>query len=71
MNSVEPLVGSLIAGIIGLAAVAVIVSKNAQTGSVIQTAGSALSAVIGAAVAPVSNSTGNTFGSASSLGLPS
>lgn len=47
-------IGGIIAALIGLAIVAVIVGKNAQTGSVIQQAGSALSGVIGAAVQPVS-----------------
>jgi hypothetical protein len=53
---IEPLVVAVIAGVIGLAMVAVVVSKNAQTSSVITGAGTALSSVIAAAVAPVSNS---------------
>jgi uncharacterized membrane protein YjjP (DUF1212 family) len=56
---------SVLAAIIGLAIVAVVVSKNAQTSSVIQAGGSALSGIIGAAVAPVSG--GNTFGSTSNV----
>lgn len=47
-------IGGVIAALIGLAIVAVIVGKNAQTGSVLTSAGQALSGVIGAAVAPVS-----------------
>lgn len=47
-------IGGIIAGLIGLAIVAVIVGKNAQTGSVVKDAGSALSSVIAAAVQPVS-----------------
>ena len=47
-------IGGVIAALIGLAIVAVIVGKNAQTGSVLTSAGTALSGVIGAAVAPVS-----------------
>ena len=47
-------IAGIIAALIGLAIVAVIVGKNAQTSGVIQSAGSALSGVIGAAVAPVS-----------------
>lgn len=47
-------VGGIIAALVGLAIVAVIVGKNAQTGSVIRSAGDALSGVIGAAVQPVS-----------------
>lgn len=50
---------AIVAGLIGLAIVAVIVSQRAQTSAVIGSAGSALSSVIGAAIAPVS---GNTFG---------
>jgi hypothetical protein len=57
-----PLVVSVIAGVIGLAVVAVIVSKQAQTPTVIQSAGSALAAVIGAAVGPVSGNSQNQFG---------
>jgi len=53
---------AFVAGVILLAIVAVIVSKNAQTPSVLTSAGQALSAVIAAAVGPVSNNTGNMFG---------
>lgn len=52
---------AIVAGVIGLAMVAVVVSQKAQTSQVLSGAGSALSSVIGAAVAPVSGS--NTFGS--------
>lgn len=45
---------AVIAGVIGLAIVAVIVSQNAQTPTIITNAGTALKGVIGAAVAPVS-----------------
>lgn len=51
-----PVVVSVIAGFVGLAIVAVLVSKNAQTSSVLTGAGSALSSVISAAVKPVSSS---------------
>lgn len=64
MNAIGPGIVAIIAGIIGLAIVAVIVSKNAQTPQVFQGAGSALASVIGAAVQPVT-SAGNQFGSAS------
>jgi PRD1 phage membrane DNA delivery len=47
-------IGAIVAAVIGLAIVSVIVGKNAQTAGVIQAGGSALSSVIGAAVAPVS-----------------
>lgn len=54
---------AIIGGVITIAIVAVIVSKNAQTSQVLTGAGSALSSVIGAAVGPVSGS--NTTGSGS------
>ena len=62
MNSVITIIG----GLVGLAVVAVIVSKNAQTPAVLTGAGQALSSVIAAAVSPVSSSSGTSFGAASS-----
>jgi len=62
MSSIGPGIISIVAGVIGLAIVAVIVSQKANTSQVLTGAGSALSSVIGAAVQPVSGS--NTFGSA-------
>jgi preprotein translocase subunit SecD len=69
MKKIGPGIVSAIAGIIGLAIVAVIVSKNAQTAGVITGAGTALSSVISAAVSPVSAG-GNTnqFGATPNLG---
>jgi hypothetical protein len=58
----EPLVVAVIGGVIGLAIVAVIVSKQAQTPAVLQGAGTALAQVIGAAVSPVGNAGTNQFG---------
>jgi hypothetical protein len=55
---------AIVAGIIGLAIVAVVVSKNAQTSSVLTSGGTALSSIITAAVSPVA--TGNTFGAVGS-----
>lgn len=52
---------AIVVGVIGLAMVAVVVSQKAQTSTVLQSGGTALSSIIGAAVAPVSGS--NTFGS--------
>lgn len=63
MNSIGPGIVGIVAGIITLAIVAVIVSKNAQTSSVLTGAGTALSSVIGAAVQPVSSTGTNQFGS--------
>jgi hypothetical protein len=57
----------IVSGIIGLAIVAVIVSRNAQTSNVLQATGSALATVIGAAVSPVSNN-GGPLGSGGPLG---
>lgn len=45
----------IVTAIIGLAMVAVLVSRSAQTSSVIGASGSALSQIIGSAVAPVAN----------------
>ena len=68
----------IVGGVIGLAIISVLVSKNAQTPTVLGAAGSALSGVIGAAVSPVTGATAsgtttgfnigslaNTFGSQS------
>ena len=65
MGNIGPQLIIVVGGIITLAMVAVIVSKNAQTSTVIQGGGTALASVIAAAVAPVSNSTGSTLGSSS------
>lgn len=50
---------SIITALIGVAIVAVLVSKQAQTGSVLTSGGTALANVLKAAVAPVS---GNGIG---------
>ena len=68
MNSIGATVVVVIGGVITLAMVAVLVGQKAQTSSVIQGAGTALSSVIGAAVAPVTGSTTNTFGSTTATG---
>jgi hypothetical protein len=54
--------GGIALAIVGLAIVAVLVSRNAQTGSVITSAGNAFSGAIGAAVAPVSGGFGGYGG---------
>jgi len=51
--------GVIAAGIIGLATIAVLVSRNAQTSNVISAGGNAFANLINAAVAPVS---GGGFG---------
>jgi hypothetical protein len=67
MGAIGPGIVAVIAGIIGLAIVAVIVSKNAQTPQVFQGAGTALSQIIGAAVQPVTSGT-NQFGGGGTTG---
>ena len=52
-NITEPLV-TIAAGFITVAIIAVLVSKNSQTPSVFQAAGSAFSNALGVAVSPVS-----------------
>lgn len=58
--------GVIAAGIIGLATIAVLVSRNAQTGNVIQSGGQAFASLINAAVSPV---TGGGFGVGSGSGF--
>jgi len=57
--------GVIAAGIIGLATIAVLVSRNAQTGNVIKEGGNAFAGLIQAAVAPVS---GGGFGGGTGFG---
>lgn len=52
---------SIITAIIGIAIVAVLVSKQAQTGSVLTAGGTAFSNVLKAAVAPVSGGIGSSI----------
>jgi PRD1 phage membrane DNA delivery len=65
MDGIDSFTGPVIAivtGIIGLAIVAVVVSQNAQTGTVLTSAGTALSSVIGAAVSPITGGQGSFGG---------
>ena len=62
MSNISGTIVAVISGIIGLAIVAVIVSQRAQTPQVIQSTGSALSSIIGAAVAPITSGGSNQFG---------
>ena len=64
MNQIGPTFVIVIGGVITLAMVAVLVGQKAQTSQVLQGAGTALSSVITAAVAPVSTSS-TSFGSSS------
>lgn len=49
---------TVLTAVIGLAIVATLVSKNAQTSSVIQSGASGFSSILGAAEAPVSGGSG-------------
>lgn len=61
---------AVITGVIGLAMVAVLVSRSAQTQAVLQGAGSLASSIIGAAVAPVTgNNQNSNFGSVANTAL--
>lgn len=51
---------TVLTAVIGLAIVATLVSKNAQTGSVVTSSGQAFSGILSAAEAPVSGS-GNSL----------
>jgi hypothetical protein len=61
------IITSALALVIGLAIVAVLVSRNAQTGNVLTSAGQALGYVIGQAVSPVTQ-TGSGAGLTNSIG---
>lgn len=68
MNATIAQISAIITAIIGLTIVSVLVSKNAQTSSVIQAGSTGLSSIIAAAVAPVSGGStnqNNLFGSGS------
>lgn len=70
MNNAIPAVLAIITGIIGIAIIAVIVSRNSQTPSVLQSAGQALASVISAAVSPVTGSGGGGAFGNTGTGLP-
>jgi hypothetical protein len=63
MGSIGPGVLTVVGLMVGLALVAVLVSKSANTSSVISTTGSSLAGVISAAVSPVTGQTSFNFGS--------
>lgn len=60
MEQMGTAITAIAVAVIGVATVAVIVSKQAQTPQVTQAFGSALSTIIQAAVSPVTGSTGAT-----------
>ena len=53
MNNIGEIISTILASIVGIAILAVIVSKNAQTPSVIAAAGTAFSNVLKSAEGPV------------------
>ena len=60
---------TVLTAIIGVAIIATLVSKNANTSAVIQAGGSAFSSALGTALSPV---TGSSFtGGGASLSMPS
>ena len=61
-------VASIALAIVGLALVAVILSKNANTSGVISSAGGALAQDIGAAVSPITGGGGIGVGNMTSFG---
>jgi PRD1 phage membrane DNA delivery len=71
MSDIGPTFVAVISGILGLAIVAVLVSRNAQTPAVLSGAGSALANVIAAATGPVTgNGSGGSFGNQRGVGGP-
>lgn len=58
-------VTSVLLAIVGVAIIAVLVSKNANTSGVITSGGSAFSQSLGTALSPVTGATGFTFGGGS------
>lgn len=61
-------IAAIVTAIIGLAVVAVIVSRNSNTSGVLQSAGSALGFVIGAATSPVTGGASPMNGNQLSVG---
>jgi hypothetical protein len=68
MNSIWSGIVTILVAIIGVAIVAVLVSKNANTSGVIKSGGSAFAQMLGAAEAPV---TGGAMGGSMGLSMPS
>jgi hypothetical protein len=62
MDNTMQQIAAIGVAMLGVAIVAVIVSKNAQTSTVIQSAGTAFSQILGVAVSPVAQSSNNPLG---------
>jgi hypothetical protein len=61
---------TVITAIIGVAIIAVLVSRNSNTGSVLTSAGQALSSVLNTAVSPVTGSTSGLGSFSSPINFP-
>jgi hypothetical protein len=68
MDRVLPVFISALGSVVLLAIIATLVSKQAQTGQVLQDFGTAFSSIIKAAVTPVTGTSGSQFGTAPALG---
>lgn len=67
MNNAMGEVVTIATAIVGVAILAVLVSKNAQTGTVLTSAGTAFATMLGAATAPV---TGQSMSLGTSFTMP-
>ena len=63
MNNIGTSIAALFTAAIGLAIVAVLVSKNANTAGVLQATGTGFGSIISAAVSPVTGGGSNSAGS--------
>lgn len=61
LDAVGSSIVSVLMAIIGVAIIAVLVSRQAQTSSVISAGGSAFSQILGAAISPVNGGVGITI----------
>lgn len=60
-------VTSVLLAIVGVAIIAVLVSKNANTSGVISSGGSAFSQDLGTALSPITGATGFSFGGSGAI----
>lgn len=65
MNQITEQISAILLAVVGVAILATLVSKNANTAGVLQAGGNAFSAILGAATAPVTGG-----GVAGGFGLP-
>lgn len=64
MSQITEQVSAILLAVVGVAILAVLVSRNANTAGVLQAGGSAFSAILGAATAPVTGSGAGTLNNA-------